>query len=104
LYFDFPFEKIKIEESSYGIPSNTFWINFKFVGKFMMLPCIPYCPYLHNWKICANARRGAIKHSSIFFNIKKIHVGLLFTNFSHKLKFKGLPKSNFFQQFLHINT
>jgi hypothetical protein len=32
---------------------------------FMTLPCNPYWPYAFNWKICANAKHGTIKHSSM---------------------------------------
>ncbi len=49
--------------------SNTVCTKSKFVGTLTMLPCIPYCPYLFSWNIYADARRGAIKPSSILFKI-----------------------------------
>jgi hypothetical protein len=69
LYSNFLFKNTTIELSSYNNQGNIVCTKFKFVGTLIMFLCIPYCPYLFSWNICANARRGAIKHSSILFKI-----------------------------------
>ncbi len=70
MYSNFLFKKIEIEKSSYGIHGNIFCTKLKFVGTFMMLPCIPYCLCPCNWHICANVKGGVIKCYFILYNCK----------------------------------
>ncbi len=69
LYSDFVFKSTTIEQSSHGNQTNIVCTEFTFVGILTILPCIPYFPYPFNWNICAKAKGGVIKCSSIFFNI-----------------------------------
>jgi hypothetical protein len=68
-YSNFLLKNTTIELLSHGNQGNIVCTKFKFVGTFTMFPCIPYYPYLFSWNICVNAKRGAIKRSSILFKI-----------------------------------
>ncbi len=70
LYSNFLFKNTAIELSSYNSQGNIVCTKSKFVGTLTMLPSIPYCPYPFSWNIYVNARRGAIKCSSILFKIR----------------------------------
>ncbi len=66
----FSFFQKHIDGMSYNIHGNNFCTKFKFVGALTRCPCILYCPYPFNWKICVNARRDTMKDSFILFNME----------------------------------